>query len=543
MVTPFSLHPSPFPRSAYDTVTESLPEQLQHLYHRAASSYTSFLRPAISATAAADPSFTGRLLSLADDAHAHLSALRSNGHPVPPTLGLLRADYMLDKSVDGRPPTPKQVEVNTIAASFAALSCAVSEMHKSTHVGLSPSYSPSSMPSNSALDEIVFGLGESLDCFVRRRSSSTTTTVCLLMVVQPGESNAIDQRKVEFGVLQKYGYRTVRLTLGEVQAVMMVGAGLSQPSAGTQYDLQVPDPLYGLGCSSGGGGVGVGVGGGTLTAGVVYYRAGYTPTDYMSDVPGLWSARLFVENSTAIKCPDAFYHLAGSKKVQQVLAKEEVVRSLIGKRRRKGGGEGSSLDGATTTTATTSTTDAIVRNVMSTFCEMHGFTGTSLDESLLSALRSSPSRWVLKPQREGGGNNFYGPEAVSKLEAIEPEERIAYVLMGMIRPTAFDATCVRDGNVAYRGRAVCELGVFRASLYESNWTVRASAGRVKDDDGENEEEEEEEDVDVLAKFRDAKGRGVGHRGGFILRAKGEDVNEGGVASGYAFLSSPVLTDE
>lgn len=52
--------------------------------------------------------------------------------------------------------------------------------------------------------------------------------------------------------------------------------------------------------------------------GVVYFRAGYTPSDFTSDKH--WDALLQLERSTAIKCPSVAYHLAGTKKVQQALS-------------------------------------------------------------------------------------------------------------------------------------------------------------------------------------------------------------------------------
>lgn len=49
---------------------------------------------------------------------------------------------------------------------------------------------------------------------------------------------------------------------------------------------------------------------------IVYFRAGYTPTDYPSETE--WAARLLVERCDAFKCPTVAYQLAGAKKIQQV---------------------------------------------------------------------------------------------------------------------------------------------------------------------------------------------------------------------------------
>ncbi|GMP49836.1 hypothetical protein CsSME_00016675 [Camellia sinensis var. sinensis] len=68
---------------------------------------------------------------------------------------------------------------------------------------------------------------------------------------------------------------------------------------------------------------------GTLLVGgqaiaVIYFRAGYAPTDYPLEPE--WKARLLMEQSSAVKCPSISYHLAGTKKIQQeLLAKPNVL--------------------------------------------------------------------------------------------------------------------------------------------------------------------------------------------------------------------------
>jgi glutathione synthase len=60
---------------------------------------------------------------------------------------------------------------------------------------------------------------------------------------------------------------------------------------------------------------------------VIYFRAGYEPGHYVSEKE--WDARLTMERSTAIKCPSIHYHLAGTKKVQQSLAKPGVLEKFL----------------------------------------------------------------------------------------------------------------------------------------------------------------------------------------------------------------------
>lgn len=60
---------------------------------------------------------------------------------------------------------------------------------------------------------------------------------------------------------------------------------------------------------------------------VVYFRAGYEPGHYPSQ--NEWDARYLIEKSLAIKCPSIHFHLAGTKKVQQALAKPGVLKRFL----------------------------------------------------------------------------------------------------------------------------------------------------------------------------------------------------------------------
>lgn len=60
---------------------------------------------------------------------------------------------------------------------------------------------------------------------------------------------------------------------------------------------------------------------------VVYFRAGYEPGHYPTQ--NEWDARYLIEKSAAIKCPSIHYHLAGTKKVQQALAKPGILKRFL----------------------------------------------------------------------------------------------------------------------------------------------------------------------------------------------------------------------
>lgn len=490
---PFSLHPTPFPKNAFETAYE-MARPFNAVVHRAASDYTGWLRDAVQTAAAGDKDFTGKMVELADEVIAM-------GRVQNVTLGILRSDYMLHSppsSSDNDDSTnvtskkeqfleakPLQVELNTIASSFGCLSTKLTQMHKHidsiiTHHNRKQSeYSLSAfgtddttfeLPENNAADGIAEGLALAYLEYNRQREEMYTNNPLpptqqqpfknvIVMVVQPGESNSCDQRDLEFILQQKHGIRVIRRTLLDLAT--------TSKYAGNEYvyggrELILPDDIDGI-----------------VSAAVVYYRAGYTPDDY----PSLneWIGRSIVEHSGAVKCPDIFYHIFGAKKIQQALSEPGNLKQFCSS-------EEETL-------------------LSSAFAGLYALGEGDDSEAVASAL-ANPHGFVLKPQREGGGNNLYDDELVEALSSMSYEERGAYILMQKILPPSVPGKLIRSGEVVYNGPCVCELGVFGVSL------------RKYDD----------EETSILLDSV------VGH----ILRTKSVKTDEGGVAAGYAFLSSPLL---
>ena len=53
-------------------------------------------------------------------------------------------------------------------------------------------------------------------------------------------------------------------------------------------------------------------------------------------------------------------------------------------------------------------------------------------KKVLEEVRAEPDRFVLKPQREGGGNNLYGQAILDRLQ--DTKGLAAFILMQRIRP-------------------------------------------------------------------------------------------------------------
>ena len=135
--------------------------------------------------------------------------------------------------------------------------------------------------------------------------------------------------------------------------------------------------------------------------------------------------------------------------------------------------------------------------------------------------RQHADKLVLKPQREGGGNNVYKGDIPVFLEGLGAEERRAWIAMALITPPKglgsylVRATSGRDGDEkrdrAVRAETISELGIFGWALF----------GRDKGDE-----------TKMVCKERGDVG--------WLMRTKGVESNEGGVAAGFSVLDSVVL---
>jgi glutathione synthase len=216
---------------------------------------------------------------------------------------------------------------------------------------------------------------------------------------------------------------------------------------------------------------------------VVYLRSGYGPSDYPDQ--SSWEARYLIERSAAIKCPTVLTQLAGIKKVQQVLAtpKQDSAISVPGR--------------------------FISEDLDSTKELRHTFTNIyPMDESAsghrareLALDPEACKAYVLKPQREGGGNNIYRGAIPQFLHSISEAHWGSYILMELITPPPVTNLILRNGRLE-EGGVICELGIYGTCLWDKD-------GKIL----HNEE------------------------AGYLLRTKGNKSEEGGVAAGYGCMDS------
>jgi glutathione synthase len=125
------------------------------------------------------------------------------------------------------------------------------------------------------------------------------------------------------------------------------------------------------------------------------------------------------------------------------------------------------------------------------------------NEEVIEKAIKNPKLYVVKPQREGGGNLVHGEEMKKFLINITKEQRKEYILMQRISPLAFDAMMLREGNIL-TGKCISELGIYGCFL------------------------------------GDGKKVSLNEYSGYLLRTKMEHHEDGGVASGVANMDSLAL---
>lgn len=426
---PITLFPTPVPKAVflqalavqthYNTLVDKISQD------------PDFLQEALASTIEVDD-FTARLFRI------HQQILKE-GRSQSIVLGLNRSDYMLDQGEDGSS-SLKQIEINTIAASFGGLSSRTAYVHRHVLKVAGKLEESQQILDNNPATGLARAVAKAWDLYGSERA-------VVMFLVEDSQRNIFDQRYIE-SELWKRNIPTIRKRFDDVW---------------TTGTLDQDKRLYVDG----------------QEVAVVYFRNGYMPQNYISEQA--WDARLLIERSLAVKCPDISTHLAGTKKVQQVLSKPGVLERFFPDQPQ------------------------VVAQIRVTFAGLYTLDmGPEGDKTVAMAL-AAPDRFVLKPQREGGGNNIYGSELRQVLQRLEEStERMSYILMDKIHPAPVQNYLLRRDGPVEICDCLSELGVFGVYVRQGEDMVMNEC--------------------------------VGH----LLRTKNSDFSDGGVASGVAVLDNPLL---
>ncbi|XP_068187857.1 glutathione synthetase isoform X1 [Antennarius striatus] len=426
---PFTLFPTAVPKAIYH---QALAVQTHYnILVDKISQDVDFLQETLASTIAVDD-FTARLFRI------HQQILKEGRAPSI-ALGINRSDYMLDQRDNGSL-SLKQIEINTIAASFGGLASRTPYVHRHVLKVAGRLEDSKRILDNNPAAGLSRALAKAWELY-------GSNSAIIIFLVEKSQVNIFDHRYVE-NDLWKRNIPTKRM---QFEDIYKMGC-LDQDRRLFVNDQEVA---------------------------VVYFRNGYMPQNYSSEQS--WDARLMMERSLAVKCPDIGTHLAGTKKVQQVLARPGVLERFFPDQPQ------------------------VVEQIRATFTGLYALDmGPEGDKTVEMAL-AAPERFVLKPQREGGGNNIYGSEISEVLQRLKDSpERMAYILMDKIQPIPVKNILLRRGATPKVTNCLSELGVFGVYVRQSGHMVMNEC--------------------------------VGH----LLRTKNSEHADGGVSAGVAVLDNPFL---
>ncbi|RMZ80554.1 hypothetical protein DV737_g2930, partial [Chaetothyriales sp. CBS 132003] len=328
----------------------------------------------------------------------HLS-VKAEGYVDEFSLGMFRSDYMLDTS--SKPVSLKQVEFNTISSSFGGLSSLVTQLHTELLSFPSPD-TPLAYPAHPLSSK-----------------HNPQLPLCILFLVQDNERNVFDQLALSTYLSAHHKVPSFRLPTSAILSqttIPPVSTNASRPLV--YHPPSSPHQAY------------------EVT--VVYFRALYAPSEYTS--PAHWAGRHHLERSAAIKCPSVLLHLSGSKKIQQVLTSLPPDTDHL-------------------SAFLPHHSHSTLQSIRSTFAAQYSMSST--DGVGLALDPTTAIKHVLKPQREGGGNNIYRADIPPFLNSIPKDQYKGYILMELIHPPAeAKNTVLRSDGQVVSGNVISELGIF-----------------------------------------------------------------------------------
>jgi len=414
-----------------------------------------------------------------------------------PRLHLFRQDYLPNENGEY-----KQVEINTIAVAFSGFTRELSLLHQDVLdlFKLDQYSNKNCTKMNNPGKSYAEGLRIAHDIYCikqRQGRKHSSPRVCFLCF--KGDLLDLDQRHID-ALLRAQDIMTFSVVLEtakiELRDEMQTG-GMDL----SNYDNEDNSVLekkksckYPFLYVNG------------IEVSVAYFHTTYSPEHFQNAT--YWRNRELIEKSCAIKVPSIPTQLAGTKKIQQVLSKPEVLKRFIL---------------PITKVKETNHGNLLFNRIMNVFAtQVDPYSSEERCKAVVAAAIANPNDWVLKPNREGGGNNIYGRNLQNILLKISEDlssqnqkvnsqtNQIGehYILMRKIKSIPFAAELLtKNGEIKSCPQTISELGLF--SVFCA--------------DGRNENE-----VNEL----------VNKVAGSFIRTKLATSEEGGVCSGFGFLNTP-----
>ena len=274
-------------------------------------------------------------------------------------LGIFRNDYLFDKKQNFLFFT----EYNTIASSMGTFSDKMKKFYSyfsQKYTEIFKTYSEKEIPLEGFNNIEKFA--ESIYEAIKLAFPQQYKESIIVFIIQKKETNIFDQYSLSDELYNKYKITSKRITLEEIKAKC------NQDENG---NLTLDSQLISL----------------------FYFRAGYTENDYPNEES--WLGRELIELSTAIKVPDINTFLTTFKIFQYELSKPQILMRYCH-------------------------SELIINDILRFFGGIYNIRDMSSEKvkELFSKIKAEPTKYILKPMKEGGGNNITG----DKLKDIIPEE-------------------------------------------------------------------------------------------------------------------------
>ena len=364
--------------------------------------------------------------------------------------GFFRNDYMVDKVKK----FIYQIEFNTIAVSMFSFSDKLKKFYSffsNKYPEIYERYKDKEIPleKKDVIPEFSSSLIESIKLFSPENYKNTL----IIFVVQENEKNVFDQRTIENELYEKYNILSKRLTLNEIAKNCKVDE---------KGQISYEEKIISL----------------------FYFRAGYTPSDYKDEES--WKGREMIELSTAIKVPNINLFLTTLKVFQYELTKPDILKKYINE-------------------------ELISNDIIRFFTKIYYLRDMDKEKQkeLFNQITSNPHSYVIKPQREGGGNNYYDDKIIPLLPKDDSEpsdELLNSIIMERIEAPEYETLNLIDEKVI-------------VNTINSEFSVYG-----------------------VIISSDEKIYNINKSVGFLVRSKDKNEGEGGVIHGSGCVDLPCLMD-
>ena len=364
-------------------------------------------------------------------------------------LGIFRNDYLFDKVQNFLLFT----EYNTIASSMGTFTDRIKKFYShfsEKYPEVFKKYKEKLVPTDGF--ENVEKFTEAMVEGIKLGFPQQYKDSIIVFVVQKNETNLFDQYSLSEELYNKYKMLSKRLTLNEIKKNCVQDE---------QGNLTINGKLISM----------------------FYFRAAYCESDFPDEES--WQGRELIELSTAIKIPDINTFLTTFKIFQYELSKPQIMMHYCNN-------------------------DLLINDVLRFFGGIYYIKDMDQEKQkeLFSQIKRDPNKYILKPMREGGGNNITGDKLKELIpeEGNEPNDLLKVsVIVDKIDAAVHESIVLKNEKINIQN-SISEFSIYGIILTNENSLVMNKSVS------------------------------------FLVRTKNKDDTEGGIMEGAGAVDLPCLLD-